>query len=133
MINPDKLSPRGRQGTCVFPCEYSLYKPPTLHTLDADHEPCACVYDLHGVKGLGLSYPVPGWFCADVGLCVGVPPSQPDSFFAQAPSFTTNPHNQDVYSAYNKPEAVIDWLAKNEVSTVLTWLNKPVSIHSLEA
>lgn len=35
---------------------------------------------------------------------------------AQAPSFTTNPHNQDVYSAYNKPEAVIDWLAHNEVS-----------------
>lgn len=33
----------------------------------------------------------------------------------QAPSFTTNPHNKDVYSAYNKPEAVIDWLAHNEV------------------
>ena len=26
-----------------------------------------------------------------------------------------NPHNKDVYSAYNKPEAVIDWLAHNEV------------------
>ena len=35
---------------------------------------------------------------------------------AQAPSFTVNPHNKDVYSAYNKPEAVIDWLAHNEVS-----------------
>ena len=34
---------------------------------------------------------------------------------AQAPSFTVNPHNKDVYSAYNKPEAVIDWLAHNEV------------------
>lgn len=34
---------------------------------------------------------------------------------AQAPSFTRNPHNGDVYSAYNKPEAVIDWLAHNEI------------------
>ena len=34
---------------------------------------------------------------------------------AQAPSFTTNPHNQDIYSAYNKPEAVIDWLAHNTI------------------
>ena len=33
----------------------------------------------------------------------------------QAPSFTRNPHNGDVYSAYNKPEAVIDWLAHNEI------------------
>lgn len=32
-----------------------------------------------------------------------------------APSFTVNPHNSDVYSAYNKPEAVIDWMAKNDV------------------
>ena len=53
-------------------------------------------------------------------------PHTPTSSFAQAPSFTTNPHNQDVYSAYNKPEAVIDWLAKNEVGSVLTWLEKPV-------
>jgi hypothetical protein len=30
--------------------------------------------------------------------------------WGQAPSFTVNPHNKDVYSAYNKPEAVIDWL-----------------------
>ena len=35
----------------------------------------------------------------------------------QAPSFTVNPHNKDVYSAYNKPEAVIDWLAHNEVGS----------------
>lgn len=34
----------------------------------------------------------------------------------QAPSFTKNPHNNDLYSAYNKPEAVIDWLAHNEVA-----------------
>lgn len=33
----------------------------------------------------------------------------------QAPSFTINPHNQDHYSAYNKPEAVIDWLAHNVI------------------
>lgn len=33
----------------------------------------------------------------------------------QAPSYTHNPHNGDVYSAYNKPEAVLDWLAHNEV------------------
>jgi hypothetical protein len=33
----------------------------------------------------------------------------------QAPSFTRNPHNGDVYSAYNKPEAVIDWLAHNDI------------------
>lgn len=33
----------------------------------------------------------------------------------QAPSFTRNPHNGDVYSAYNKPEAVIDWLAQNDI------------------
>ena len=30
-----------------------------------------------------------------------------------------NPHNKDVYSAYNKPEAVIDWLAHNEVDQLL--------------
>lgn len=33
----------------------------------------------------------------------------------RAPSYTHNPHNGDVYSAYNKPEAVLDWLAHNEV------------------
>lgn len=27
-----------------------------------------------------------------------------------APSMTINPHNHDHYAAYNKPEAVIDWL-----------------------
>jgi hypothetical protein len=54
------------------------------------------------------------------------PHNQSDSHFAgtpsatcimslQAPSFTRNPHNGDVYSAYNKPEAVIDWLAHNEI------------------
>lgn len=37
------------------------------------------------------------------------------STFLQAPSFTTNPHNHDTYSAYNKPEAVIDWLAHNDI------------------
>ena len=30
-----------------------------------------------------------------------------------------NPHNKDVYSAYNKPEAVIDWLAHNEVASAV--------------
>jgi len=33
----------------------------------------------------------------------------------RAPSYTTNPHNQDHYSAYNKPEAVIHWLANNVI------------------
>ena len=46
--------------------------------------------------------------CGTCSKCVTV-------FGAQAPSFTVNPHNKDVYSAYNKPEAVIDWLAHNEV------------------
>ncbi|KAL4443932.1 hypothetical protein ABPG75_011669 [Micractinium tetrahymenae] len=32
-----------------------------------------------------------------------------------APSFTHHPRLGDVYSAYNKPLAIIDWLAKNEV------------------
>ena len=30
-----------------------------------------------------------------------------------APSMTVNPHNGDHYAAYNKPEAVIDWLDHN--------------------
>ena len=56
----------------------------------------------------------------------------------QAPSFTVNPHNKDVYSAYNKPEAVIDWLAHNEVGLehpqcdvalrALMWQAKPPSM-----
>jgi hypothetical protein len=37
------------------------------------------------------------------------------SALPQAPSYTRNPHNGDVYSAYNKPEAVIDWLAHNDI------------------
>jgi hypothetical protein len=32
-----------------------------------------------------------------------------------APSYTTHPRTGDVYSAYNKPVAVIDWLARNDV------------------
>ncbi len=40
----------------------------------------------------------------------------------QAPSFTTNPHNNDTYSAYNKPEAVIDWLSKTKIEV---WLFVP--------
>lgn len=32
-----------------------------------------------------------------------------------APSYTHHPRTGDVYSAYNKPVAVIDWLARNEV------------------
>jgi peptidyl serine alpha-galactosyltransferase len=30
-----------------------------------------------------------------------------------APSYEVNPHNQDHYSAYNKPLAIIDWLEKD--------------------
>lgn len=33
-----------------------------------------------------------------------------------APSYTTHPRTGDVYSAYNKPLAVIDWLARNDVA-----------------
>jgi hypothetical protein len=29
-----------------------------------------------------------------------------------APSYEVNPHNGDVYNAYNKPLAIIDWLSK---------------------
>ncbi|EFN59242.1 hypothetical protein CHLNCDRAFT_138234 [Chlorella variabilis] len=32
-----------------------------------------------------------------------------------APSYTRHPRNGDIYSAYNKPVAIIDWLAKNDV------------------
>lgn len=32
-----------------------------------------------------------------------------------APSYTHHPRNGDTYSAYNKPVAIIDWLAKNDV------------------
>jgi len=32
-----------------------------------------------------------------------------------APSYTHHPRTGDVYSAYNKPVAVIDWLARNDV------------------
>ena len=32
-----------------------------------------------------------------------------------APSYTHHPRTGDLYSAYNKPVAVIDWLARNEV------------------
>lgn len=32
-----------------------------------------------------------------------------------APSYTKHPRTGDVYSAYNKPVAVIDWLARNDV------------------
>lgn len=32
-----------------------------------------------------------------------------------APSYTVHPRTGDVYSAYNKPVAVIDWLAKNDI------------------
>lgn len=33
-----------------------------------------------------------------------------------APSYTHHPKTGDVYSAYNKPVAVIDWLARNNVT-----------------
>lgn len=33
----------------------------------------------------------------------------------RAPSFAVNPHNGDLYSAYNKPAAVIDWLQHVDV------------------
>jgi hypothetical protein len=33
-----------------------------------------------------------------------------------APSYTNHPRTGDVYPAYNKPVAVIDWLAKTDVS-----------------
>ncbi|KDD72921.1 hypothetical protein H632_c2730p0, partial [Helicosporidium sp. ATCC 50920] len=33
-----------------------------------------------------------------------------------APSFTVHPRTGDWYSAYNKPVAVIDWLARNEIT-----------------
>jgi hypothetical protein len=32
-----------------------------------------------------------------------------------APSYTKHPRNSDIYSAYNKPVAIIDWLAKTDV------------------
>lgn len=32
-----------------------------------------------------------------------------------AHSYTRHPRNGDIYSAYNKPVAIIDWLAKNDV------------------
>ena len=32
-----------------------------------------------------------------------------------APSYTHHPRNHDTYSAYNKPAAIIDWLAKNDI------------------
>lgn len=32
-----------------------------------------------------------------------------------APSYTKNPHNDDIYSAYNKPESIISWLENTDV------------------
>ena len=32
-----------------------------------------------------------------------------------APSYSTHPRTGDTYPAYNKPVAVIDWLAKNKI------------------
>ncbi|KAL4516545.1 hypothetical protein Ndes2437A_g00686 [Nannochloris sp. 'desiccata'] len=42
-----------------------------------------------------------------------------------APSYTTHPRTGDVYSAYNKPVAVIDWLARNDVKEELALKHIP--------